>query len=238
MSETEEQKILALEKELEHLKNSVMEIHDLSADLINGGHVAGEHVAKKIRDEIERLRVLVYTDELTHIANRRGFFDRVQKDFQHALDCKRGNEKRKQCRVKDLSILFVDCDDFKKINDTFGHDEGDRILIAVADVLTRSVRKTDTVARFGGEEFVVALVGVDERYALRKAEEIRNSLTQNITIGDGTIQTVTASIGVASLSASDADELDALVGYADKAMYEAKTHRGKNAVVRWSELKQ
>jgi diguanylate cyclase (GGDEF)-like protein len=189
-------------------------------------------IVEELHQEIEHLKHLVHKDELTGILNRRGIREEFGRFFKEALYTKDHPEHRKHVVIDDFSVIFFD--DFKKINDTYGHDEGDRILKAIADVLTHHVRDIDAVGRFGGEEFVIALLGADEDHAFDKGEEIRRLISDRIALTDGA--QVTVSVGVASLKHSDAEALELLIICADKAMYEAKRARGKNATVRYSEL--
>jgi diguanylate cyclase (GGDEF)-like protein len=132
------------------------------------------------------------------------------------------------------AVLMVDLDHFKRLNDTYGHHAGDDVLTGVADVLTATTRRTDIVARFGGEEFSILLRGVSEQEACQVAERIRNRIAalavpttdldgRPIVIGD-----VTASIGVAA-SDHAATSVDTLLVKADRWLYQAK-ERGRNRV--------
>lgn len=192
------------------------------------------HDVEKLRAEIEELHSLVYRDELTGALNRRGIKDEFGDLFDEARFSKEHGQLRKGVIIADFSIVFIDLDNFKKINDTYGHDEGDRVLKAVANVLNHHIRGIDAVGRLGGEEFVVALLGAGEDAAYAKAQEIRKAFSTEVVVnGD---YPITASMGVASLHHSASQTLDELIEYADKAMYEAKTKRGKDNVVRYSEL--
>jgi diguanylate cyclase (GGDEF)-like protein len=190
----------------------------------------------KLKDEIEKLKELVYKDELTKVLNRRGFLEKFNSLFTEAVYHKKNPGRERKFEVGSFSVLFLDGDNFKSVNDNYGHDEGDRVLKAIANVLKDSVRSADAVGRYGGEEFVVALLGANEEEAYNKAEEIRKKFPNVIKIEQNLEHLITASIGVASLDKSDADTLDELIAYADQAMYEAKSNRGKNNTVKFSEL--
>lgn len=188
----------------------------------------------EMRAEIERLKRLVHVDELTGLMNRRGITDEMGAFFKEALFAKEHPEMRKGVVIADFALIFIDADDFKVINDTYGHDEGDRVLKAIAKVVQGHARESDAVGRLGGEEFVVGLLGATEEDAYAKAEELRAAIAKEVRpAGD---RKMTVSIGVASLRHSKAQTLEQLIGYADKAMYEAKTKRGKNATVKYSEI--
>lgn len=228
--------IRELKEEIAHLRSFISEIHELSAELVDGDADENHDAADNIRGELERLRELVSRDELTQVLNRRGFYERFVKLFNEALYLKSHPTSQRRLQVHDFALIFIDLDNFKQINDTYGHDAGDVVLKEAAAFFKAHIRDIDGVARFGGEEFVLVLVGATEELAFQKAEVIREQLSSVVHVPNTPDHVVTASIGVVSLGLSDADDLDELVGYADKAMYEAKTERGKDAVVRYSEL--
>lgn len=228
-----EKEIKKLEQEIRMLKAFIERLRT-EADIIVSGEKKGKN--KKLLKRLEELEQMISRDELMGTLNRRGFYDRFKYLFEEALFAKDSPDLRKQMRVSDFSIIFLDIDDFKKINDTYGHDEGDNVLKSFAELLKKAVRSIDGVARFGGEELVIALVGANEDVAFAKAEEIKNTISKEVRLIEYPDHTITASLGVASLGTSDADDLDELIGYADQAMYEAKTNRGKNCVVKHSEI--
>jgi diguanylate cyclase (GGDEF)-like protein len=118
-------------------------------------------------------------------------------------------------------VLFIDLDDFKPINDTYGHEAGDNLLVAVAHALQRSVLGSDTVGRLGGDEFAVILGDIDsENNAVAVASRILGALTEPITVGGATIR-CRASIGIA-VSQPGYTSTDELLNWADTAMYHAK----------------
>lgn len=194
-------------------------------------------IFKSLIPELEELKRLAHTDSLTEILNRRGVKEEFEILFKEARYLKEHPEATKRSiHIADFSVLFLDVDNFKSINDTFGHDVGDHVLKLVAKVLKKNTRDIDMIGRYGGEEFVVAFVGMSEEEAFKKAEKIRKDLSSTILSGQHPDLKLTASLGVASLCNSSSMSLEELVGFADKAMYEAKTKRGKNNTVRWSEL--
>jgi diguanylate cyclase (GGDEF)-like protein len=160
------------------------------------------------------------TDDLTGLANNRAFREQIDREAARAVRFD-----------LDLSLLILDLDDFKSVNDTYGHPQGDAALRMVGRVLREESRGIDQPARYGGEEFVVALPETDAQGALELAERIRERIESapvELVDSDGSI-TVTASIGLATLSGADVD-VRALIGAADAALYEAKRN-GKNRVV-------
>jgi diguanylate cyclase (GGDEF)-like protein len=169
-----------------------------------------------MRREHTQARRLADTDPLTGVFNRRAWARRLAE-----------LQERTRARGESLSLLFLDLDRFKEINDRFGHDAGDRALQTLASVMRGELRDMDDIGRYGGEEFVVALPGVDERRAMQIAERIRGRLQQLASAtAAGSLPTV--SIGVASTRGEEA--MDTLVKRADQAMYVAKK-TGRNRVV-------
>lgn len=181
----------------------------------------------KLKSEIVRLRQLASKDPLTGLYNRRGFLEEGGKVFRVVLEAKKYQGRRKNYLVNNLSLVFLDLDDFKKINDTFGHLVGDAILKSVARLLEGALRSIDLIGRWGGEEMVIMLVGAASQDALRTAENLREKIsTHTFKFRNKKIQ-LTGSFGVAEMQGGD---LEKLVEKADKAMYGAKK-MGKNKVV-------
>ncbi|CAB3741388.1 hypothetical protein LMG22037_06487 [Paraburkholderia phenoliruptrix] len=171
----------------------------------------------------ERLKQLGMTDPLTGLSNRRYFDERLREELMRAA----------RYSVP-LACLFIDVDSFKRINDTYGHQTGDRALAAVAACVRQQVRLGDTVARYGGEEFAALLQG-DRADAQTVAERVRAAVEKLALLDDdGERIALTVSIGVAArtVSGSPADALAlgrAMMDEADRAMYQAK-HNGRNRV--------
>jgi diguanylate cyclase (GGDEF)-like protein len=162
------------------------------------------------QESLSRLTYQAFHDSLTKLPNRALFSDRLQ----HALD-------RMTRRQESIAVLFLDLDEFKPVNDTLGHDAGDRLLVAVGRRLQSCLRPEDTIARLGGDEFTVLLEDItDVRYAIRVAERIAEALKDPFQIS-GQEMSVTASIGIAVGTGREATP-DELVRSSDIAMYEAK----------------
>ena len=155
---------------------------------------------------------LSFTDSLTGVPNRRQLFARLEQEYSRSV------------RFGDpLSLLMIDLDLFKQINDRHGHTVGDGVLRGVALVLRRNVRKVDIVARYGGEEFCIVLPRIGKPEALEVAEKLRRAVGAALLPapeGHAALH-VTISAGVASLGI-DADDVSGLVEKADTALYEAK----------------
>jgi len=184
--------------------------------------VNGQDVTE-IKMAEERIRHMALHDALTGLPNRQLFRDRFQQDVNHAK------------RYGDMvALLYIDLDQFKRINDLHGHDAGDKALCETAARLLTCVRDPDTVARIGGDEFVVTLTELSApQHAGIAANRIIDSLTRPMRI-NGREHRVGASIGV-SVYPSDAEELESLLRMADKAMYDIKRRSG-SGVMFFSEL--
>lgn len=158
------------------------------------------------------------TDGLTELSNRRHFEDALENEIVRA-----------ERFGGSLSLILADLDDFKQVNDRFGHQAGDDALRAFAEILRGTVREIDLPARYGGEEFAVLLPQTDLVGAHRLAERLRRALVSRpLAAGPGTLMAVTASFGVASFPAAPSPA--ALFAAADEALYRAK-RKGKNCVV-------
>ena len=177
----------------------------------------------------ERLKRIGLTDALTGLNNRRFFDQRLGEEIMRALR-----------HDQPLSALFIDADYFKSINDQYGHAVGDRALMELAKRLRRYVRLQDVLARFGGEEFAILLIGDDLPSAVRVAERIREEVEHLAIPVNEDVLRMTVSIGVAELHSvarhlRDLSGLgDALLQRADEAVYVAK-REGRNRVVALSE---
>ena len=160
----------------------------------------------------QRTLELSYTDALTGVPNRRALFLRLEQEFSRSL--RFGDE---------LSLLMIDLDLFKTINDAHGHQVGDGVLRGVALALRRNVRKVDLVARYGGEEFCVVLPRITKTEALEVGEKLRRAVASAVMPGSDRMKplSVTISIGVASYG-DEATDIASLIEKADQALYEAK----------------
>jgi diguanylate cyclase (GGDEF)-like protein len=162
----------------------------------------------------DRLRKLAVTDELTGLRNRRAFEERLVMEFSMA-----------RRRKRQLSVLLIDVDDFKKINDQWGHAAGDEVLRRLGMILRTTVRLPDLPARYGGEEFVVLLPESGEQSALGLARRVM----ARVATEQWENTSLTISIGMASMNDSVVNGFQ-LVEMADEALYAAK-RAGKNRVV-------
>jgi len=171
---------------------------------------------KKLEKEIKKLRELAYKDELTKLYNRHGF-----------------KEKRKKSSIKDFSLIVFDIDNFKKLNDKHGHPAGDEALKFLSNLILKRVRDIDVVARWGGEEIIVGLIGASENNAYNVADDIREKLEKNKLIYHRQKISFTVSGGVADFDKNK--DFEHLFHCADRALYKAKK-MGKNRIVRYTDL--
>lgn len=187
------------------LKDAVHERHALEIKLA------------EVTEREERSRHASFHDPLTGLPNRALSNDRLEHGLAQA--------KRHGWH---LALMFIDLDDFKKINDTYGHDAGDRVLKVIATRLTDSTREDDTLSRHGGDEFLYVLTEYESEHDLTAIAEKLVTLVQTpcaISVGDAMIQTVvSASIGIA-IFPRHGETPEALIKSADSAMYRAKRSR-------------
>ena len=173
----------------------------------------------ELEKQNEQLVVKASTDSLTGIANRGRFNEVIRSEFEKASRTGRP-----------LSLMLLDTDHFKRFNDRYGHQLGDRVLVEQASLLKRSVGKTATAARYGGEEFAVILPGTDRKTAAREAERIRVLIQEAVVTSDeGEAMSITASIGVATYEAGTFASFEELIKAADRGVYAAKA-AGRNCV--------
>ena len=172
---------------------------------------------KELEDKNRSLQYLASTDPLTGLINRRIFDEKISFEISRI---KRYGSKS--------SLLIVDIDNFKDVNDNFGHPVGDALLVEFALMLKELLRETDIVARIGGEEFAILLTGTDGENGRIVAEKIRETTENKIFVIDGNEINITVSIGLAALD-STTDSYAEVYKYADKALYISKA-KGKNRV--------
>lgn len=172
-------------------------------------------LAHSLQDMEKQLRV----DGLTQLLNRDTFISHI--DFKR----RRATDKQNQ----QFTLLYLDLDHFKEINDNFGHEAGDKVLVEAAKRITSTIRKDDSAARFGGDEFVIYLHGVqDMAFVKLLCEKLHDKLEAPIGLGDGSTCHVGASIGIA-VHPADGNDLDSLLRIADERMFEDKRRRKAEA---------
>ena len=176
-----------------------------------------------IRYGLQHAKLLSETDELTGLYNTRGFAIAANRLFGQALRYSRA-----------ASVLMIDSDNLKSVNDTHGHDAGNRLLRQVANAVQAELRASDVPARYGGDEFIVLLPETPAKGAMDVAERIRAAIGVRPLAIDGEQVLATVSIGIACFP-EDGRTLDALAVRADRALYQAK-QEGRNKVVRYKSV--
>lgn len=167
----------------------------------------------------EQLRLLATTDGLTGLYNRRRFMELIQKELKKSIR-----------HAVSLSLIMFDADKFKVVNDTYGHEAGDRVLLDISRLTRQVVRETDFPSRIGGEEFIVGLPHTDLEGAIQLAERLRSSFeTSQVETADARIIHYTVSFGVAALDPASPVDVETLMKRVDKALYQAK-EKGRNRV--------
>ncbi|MBI3391688.1 MAG: sensor domain-containing diguanylate cyclase [Nitrospirae bacterium] len=179
-------------------------------------------VYRTLERKTHTLERLAITDGLTGVYNHRYLYTRLDEEFARAA--------RYQ---SPLSLIMVDLDDFKRVNDTFGHRRGDEVLKDVAATIRRAVRRSDIVTRYGGEEFVILLPQTPLSGSFQEAERIREAVGRRRFRGLG--HPITISLGLAAYPENQPRRGDDLLKLADQAMYQAKA-KGKNRVIVASDM--
>jgi diguanylate cyclase (GGDEF)-like protein len=190
-------------------------------NLVGGGRMLTYCDISDLMRNAEQLEKLATTDSLTGLHNRRHFLSCAEAEWSRFLRYHRA-----------VSVLMLDIDHFKSVNDRYGHAVGDEVICAVAEACATGKRKPDIVGRFGGEEFAILLPETTSSSAMIVAERIRNRLAEQALTTQGVTVKVTASIGVAEASAGMSG-FGVLMRNADQALYQAKAN-GRNRVACWS----
>ena len=207
----------ALEKEVETLRETVRSKQEDERERIE--NLSGQ--VQSLRQELAHAKEESLRDGLTGVYNRRAFDEHLQSLAERNLLLR-----------QDFSVLILDIDDFKHVNDNYGHPVGDRVLLAMANTFGQMVRSDDFLARYGGEEFVIILPGASRRNAVKKAKQICKTIHKTrYTLEPDDAQSslsITVSIGVAAFAKGDTAQT--VLEKADQALYKAK-QSGKNCVM-------
>lgn len=202
--------------ELIPLWSSISSVKDSGGNITHFVGAISDISTLKAKEEM--LEHMAHHDPLTGLPNRLLLDARFELSLQNAA---RRNSK--------LVVLFIDIDYFKEINDQYGHQAGDQLLIETAERLSGLLREEDTVSRLGGDEFVILLAEIDRKeLALELAEKIKQAINQSFTIGDGIQLEINCSIGIA-IYPDHGRDTSSLLSRADHAMYKAK-QSGKNCI--------
>ncbi len=217
-----QEKILITEKGERILVSFALDISmqkEAQSQLINA-HVQLSHQTKALKAAEEELKQQANHDYLTDLYNRR-YFQQISQDLINIA-------KREAIK---LSVIMLDIDKFKMVNDTYGHSAGDQVLKHLALVLTEHTRKSDIVARIGGEEFAILLLNSDKNSAAVIAEKLRETVDgQSVPIDGETHISFTVSLGVASVDVENESNIDTALNRSDTALYRAK-NSGRNKVM-------
>jgi len=219
--------LFMLEKYYPHLINGYENADIRMIDIIVGtyiliffSYVIIDRIMKEYKsriyelDEIrEKLHLLSITDELTGLYNRRHIFQEITKQLNNQTECT-------------YTVIMFDIDDFKKINDNYGHTVGDEVISTVGDLLKSNTRESDVVGRIGGEEFLVLLLGLSEEEAYIKAENLRQAVCKYHWSIENMVVTVSGGV----YEGAKNDDLESLLEKVDRYLYKAKTN-GKNQIV-------
>ena len=165
---------------------------------------------------LSQVETLAITDPLTELFNRRHFEATIEKEFNRTVRYK-----------SPTSCIMIDIDHFKSINDEYGHRAGDMVLREIARIIKECLRKVDTIARWGGEEFVVLLPGTGKEKAFAAADRMMKKVSGQSF--PGISKQITVSIGIASVPGSHIDNAEKLIDASDNALYEAKS-KGRNCI--------
>jgi diguanylate cyclase (GGDEF)-like protein len=193
---------------------------ELKARLLTGRRILSYE--RRLIESREDLRYRANHDSLTHLANRASILSSLRETLEVAVR-----------QRSDVSLLLCDIDHFKSINDRYGHLIGDQVLEEVAQRLSRSVRKTDIVGRYGGEEFLIVLDGCGSRDLTACAEQVRSAVSATQMQSGKRPLDISVSVGAVTFHGSNGDtSAEQLLRLADNALYEAKS-RGRNCVSVW-----
>ena len=210
----------AFKNTIEEIQQHNRNLEDVVARRTNELNDANHDLAmsvKLLNENNQKLTWLAMYDPLTNLFNRRALINQVHQELAN-----------KTMHFHSTSLILIDLDYFKAVNDTFGHDVGDQVLMNVADFLSANVRKQDLIARWGGEEFVILLRDT----SIEQSEQIASNLQEKMKLENfSPVTSMTFSAGVATLSAGQS--FDDLIANADKALYTAKKS-GRNCVKSWA----
>lgn len=175
-----------------------------------------EQKIESLKAELEQLKNLVQIDQMTGALNRRGLDETFKREAARA-----------DRNAQSLCVVVVDIDNFKQINDNYGHQYGDTVLVSLVAIAKETLRPSDTVARFGGEEFIILLPDIEMEEAITVIQRLQNNLAKNLVLSTSQQQSlpVTFSAGIAIRTFGERQ--NSVISRADKALYQAK-RTGKN----------
>jgi len=199
---------------------------DLANEEVKSQNEQLQKQSQELQTTNKKLELLTFTDPLTSIFNRRHFDETLRQELAYA-----------RVQKDEFSLMMVDLDNFKKINDKYGHATGDKVLCEIAKVITDNVRKSDVVCRVGGEEFAIIFRHTNAHDIRVTAELLRNRVEQLVVKQYNEDITLTASIGMVTYSANSSDNFDQddLYRHSDIAMYHSKKN-GRNQTTHYADI--
>lgn len=208
--------------ELSESRRRVSEQNDYLMKVNNELAVAHKSLQERtceLEQACRQMQVMAMTDPLTAIANRRCFFDTLQRQFATLV-----------CNCRPISLLILDIDRFKAVNDKYGHEAGDKVLQEIAEIIQENTRNDDLAARIGGEEYALLLPDASSQQAAAIACRIQAAVAgRAFIVADDQRISLTISIGICTLKQFACLDRDKLYSYADRALYHAK-HGGRNSI--------
>jgi diguanylate cyclase (GGDEF)-like protein len=203
---------------IDELSSATRQLHRARHELL--------HKQSRLEEALKRMSELAQMDELTRTLNRRAIMERLREEIDRA-----------HRYGAPLTVMMIDIDHFKQVNDRFGHPEGDHVLRDVAELLRTSIRVSDQIGRYGGEEFLVLLPETTVPAAADLAERLRRTIIDaTFVLGEFVQHRVTISAGLAALT-DTSETIDRLLMHADNALYTAKAD-GRNCWRAWAPPKQ
>ena len=188
--------------------------------------------AERINDlELNRLLKMFLEERSQLLSERKNLEDLANKDPLTGLENRRGLSEVQDC----TSLAIIDIDNFKTVNDTYGHNEGDRVIKGVASIIRKNVRDSDFVCRYGGDEFVIAFTNCFQEDVVRKRlERIQEQISNQLVLGNS-FTPVTISVGVVmNIQNQVFDDIKGLITKADQALYRSKEH-GKSRITEYED---
>ncbi|MEW6087184.1 MAG: diguanylate cyclase [bacterium] len=203
--------------------NTALRVKKIRDELIEANETKTK-ILEKLDKAVLELKEISVRDSLTMLYHHGYFFKILNNEFLRAIRYK-----------QNICCLMIDIDYFKKINDSYGHLFGDKVLVEIANCLKKNIRDIDFLARYGGEEFVILLYNEDYKGGFNVAQKLKNIIEGYIFEGESFSVKLTVSIGISSLFEDGVLERDKFLNLADSALYAAKT-QGRNAVVMYKDI--
>lgn len=214
-----QQAVVQLSESQKHIDEQNKYLKEMNCKLLDAQDQMKQQSAELERT-CKRMQVMAMTDPLTRMANRRCFFDTLSHHFVSSI-----------CNLRPISLLILDIDKFKGINDNYGHQAGDTVLKEVAEVIQQNIRNSDLAARIGGEEYAILVTDAYPEAAAVVAKKIKAAVENHIFILEDSLQIrITVSIGICTLTQLPCRiDVEKLYSFADQALYYSK-NSGRNCI--------